>query len=92
MSEFGALGIVSIVSPSSELGIVHCFFFLIPYSSKIILSNFQFFSQLGQQVGNRFSRIIVPACIEPKYYLVQAHKLQISPRHGVGPVMGHFLG
>ena len=28
----------------------------------------------------------------PKSYLVRAHKLQISPRHGLGPVMGNVLG
>ena len=28
----------------------------------------------------------------PKSYLVRAHKLQISPRHGLGPVVGHFVG
>ena len=28
----------------------------------------------------------------PKSYLVQAHKPQISPRHGLGPVLGHVMG
>ena len=28
----------------------------------------------------------------PKSYLVRAHKLHISPRNGLGPVVGHFLG
>ena len=27
-----------------------------------------------------------------KSYLVRAHKPQISPRHGVGIVVGHFMG
>ena len=30
--------------------------------------------------------------LEPKSYLVWAHKLHISPKHGLGPIMGHFLG
>ena len=28
----------------------------------------------------------------PKSYLVRAHKPQISPRHGLGPVLGHVMG
>ena len=28
----------------------------------------------------------------PKSYLVLAHKAQISPRHGLGPVLGHVMG
>ena len=28
----------------------------------------------------------------PKSYLVQAHKPQFSPRHGLGPVLGHIMG
>ena len=27
----------------------------------------------------------------PKSYLVRAYKLHISPRNGLGPVMGHFV-
>ena len=27
-----------------------------------------------------------------KSYLVRAHKPQISPRHGLGPVLGHVMG
>ena len=30
--------------------------------------------------------------LKPKSYLVQALKLKISPRHDLGPVMGHFVG
>ena len=26
--------------------------------------------------------------LEPKSYLLRAHKLQISPRHSLGPVVG----
>ena len=28
----------------------------------------------------------------PKFYLVRGHKPQISPRHGLGPVLGHVMG
>ena len=28
----------------------------------------------------------------PKSYLVRAHKPQISPRNGLGPVLGHVMG
>ena len=30
--------------------------------------------------------------VGPKSDLVQAHKPQISPRHGLGPVLGHVMG
>ena len=35
---------------------------------------------------------LILVVLEPKSFLVQAHKLQISPRHSLGPIMGHFLG
>ena len=35
---------------------------------------------------------LVLVILEPKSYLVRAHKLHISPRHGLGPVVGHFVG
>ena len=28
----------------------------------------------------------------PKSYLVLAHKSQISPRHGLGPILSHVMG
>ena len=28
----------------------------------------------------------------PKPYLVRAHNLKISPRHGLGPFLGHVIG
>ena len=42
--EYRALGLVSIISPSSELGIMHHFLWT-PYSSSNILSKFKIFSQ-----------------------------------------------
>ena len=43
--EYGALGIVSIISPSSKLRIMHRFFCWIPYSSINIVSKFDNFYQ-----------------------------------------------
>ena len=43
MSEFGALGLVSIISPSSELEIMHHFFCWIPYSLKNYLTKIENF-------------------------------------------------
>ena len=43
MFEFGALGLVSIISPSSELEIMHRFFCWIPYSLKNSLTKFENF-------------------------------------------------
>ena len=41
--EFGALGLVLIISPSSELGIECRFFFQIPYSLRKYLKKFENF-------------------------------------------------
>ena len=57
---FGALGIVSIISPSSKLIIAcHCFFGLL-ILQEIFSQNFKIF--LNRM--DRFSRFIRPACIE----------------------------
>ena len=48
--EFRALGLVLIISPSSELGIVHRFFLWTPCSSRNIMSKFQIFSQPDRSV------------------------------------------
>ena len=50
MFEFGALGIVPIISPSSELGIMHHFFSWTPCYSKNILSKFQNYSQPARPI------------------------------------------
>ena len=34
---------------------------------------------------------LILVILEPKSYLVRAHKLQISPRHGLGLVLGHLM-
>ena len=35
---------------------------------------------------------LILVILEPKSYLVRAHKLQISPRHSLSPILGHFVG
>ena len=35
---------------------------------------------------------LILVVLEPKSYLVRAHKLQINPIHDLGLVMGHFMG
>ena len=83
------------------------FFFKIPYSLRNILSNFHIFSQSDRLVGNctagssdqlAWSTVFadfgaqILLGLGPKSYLVWAHKPQISPRHGLGPVLGHVMG
>ena len=63
-SEFGALGLVLIISPSSNLRIMHHFFLWTPYSSTNILSRFQNFSQPDRPVGIQFNWFIKSACME----------------------------
>ena len=164
MFEFGALELVLIISPSSELEIMHHFFCWIPYSLRNSLKKFRNFYQLDQPVWNQITRFnifqlkfiigagsnwehpiligsylphlnlkshciflfdslffkehsfkfsknfsvgstswhpvhqvslygtLILVLFEPKSYLVRAHKLHITPRHGLGPIMGHFLG
>ena len=98
--KFGAPEFVLVISPSFRLEIMHSFFFWITYSSRNILSNFQiFFSTVStswelvqpDQCASLYGALIL-VILEPKSYLVRAHKLQISPRHGLGPVVGYFVG
>ena len=53
--EYGALGLVSIISPSSELGIAHRFFCWITYSSRNIVSKYEYFYQPLKLMVNRFN-------------------------------------
>ena len=48
--EFGALRLILIISPSSELGIVHRFFYGLPILQGTFFQNFKFFSQPARQV------------------------------------------
>ena len=67
---------------------VHRFFCWSPYSSGHILSKFHNFPQPDGLVGIWFNWLVGPACVErcffvilePKSYMVQAHKLQLD--HG----------
>ena len=51
--------------------------------------------QLGtiQQVrGANLHGALFLLILGAKSYLVRAHQPQISPRHGLGPVLGHVMG
>ena len=52
----GTHWLVLVISPSSELRIVHRFFCWIPYSSRNIWSKFENYSQPLYQMGNRLNR------------------------------------
>ena len=91
--EYGALGLVSIISPSSELRIKHRFFLWTPCSSRNILSKFQIFSQLAQPVHwASLYRALILVILEPKSYMARAHKLQIGLGKYFGSILGLSLG
>ena len=93
--KFGAPELVLVISLSSGPEIMQRFFCWIPYSSI-------FFSTLSidwEQVQPNHCAslygaliLVILVILEPKSYLVRARKLHISPRHSLGPVMGHFVG
>ena len=100
--KFGAPKLVLVICPSSGLEIMHHFFFsfYIPYSSRNIISKFQFFFST---ISTNWEPVHLDHCaslyramnlviLEPKSYLVRANKLQISSRHGLSLVVGHFVG
>ena len=80
--EFGALGLVLIISPSSELGIAYHFFmdslFFKEYSVKIL----NFFSTGWQPVQPvrwaNLHRALILVILELKSYMARGHKLQIG--------------
>ena len=99
--EFGAPKLILVISPSSELGITHRFFFFLDSSffKKYSIKFLVFFStsltgwesiRPDHQASLYGALILV--ILEPKSYLVQAHKLQISPRHGLSPFLSHWFG
>ena len=98
--ELGALGLVSIISPSFEFKIMHRFFFVgLLILQGIFPQKFRFFlnriDQLGiVQLVHRASLrgTLFLLILRSKSYLVPAHKPQISPRHGLGSVLGHVMG
>ena len=57
--KYGALGLVSIISPSFELRIAHHFFLWTPCSSRNILSKFQIFFLIDSTGPQSFSSIRV---------------------------------
>ncbi|KAL6327238.1 hypothetical protein AAG906_015588 [Vitis piasezkii] len=69
-SEFGALGLVLAISPSSDLEIVHHFFSWTPYSLGNLLSKFHNFSQ---PVGIRFNRFIELASPNRSWAILWVH-------------------
>ena len=82
--------------PHSESKSCIIYFFWIPYSSRKIFQISNFFST----VSTSWEPVQVDHCaslyealiLEPKSYLIQAHKLQISPSYGLGLVVGHSEG
>ena len=72
--KFGAPELVLVISPSSELEIMHCFFCWIPYSTK------KFFLSTGWELVHpdhcaSLYEALILVILEPKSYLVRAHKL-----------------
>ena len=93
-SEFGALRLVLAISPSSDLGILYCFFSWTPYSSGKILSNFHNFSQPVRPIGVQFSRFIKLACMEHWFWWfwssIPTWLGPISFRSVLGYIVGPF--
>ena len=57
MFEYGALGLVSIISPTSELGIMHCFFYGLIVLQGIFFQNLKYFlNRLDQSPKFQFSQ------------------------------------
>ena len=98
--KFRAPELVLVISPSSELEIMHCFFFFGFLTLQGTLCQIlRFFLNLINQLGTVQSvcgaslrGALFLLILGPKSYLVQAHKPQISHRHGLGPVLGHVMG
>ena len=85
---------------NSELHSVFFFFFLDSLFFKEHYVKFSKFFLAGSTSWHPIQPVLrvslygalILVVLEPKSYLNQAHKLQISHRHNLGPVMGHFLG
>ena len=97
---FKASELVLVISPSSELGITLHFFLL---DSLFFKEHYVKFSKnfsagltgwhpVQPFLGVNLYEALILVVLEPKSYLVWTHKLQINPRHDLGPIMGHFLG
>ena len=89
-----------VISPSSELRIIVSYFLLDSLFFKEQYVKFSKILSAGSTGWHPVQPVLwvslygtsILVVLEPKSYLVRAHKLQISPRHDLGPVMGHFVG
>ena len=74
----------------------HTFFFRLLIIQEIFCKNFRFFLNLLNWLElvqpDHYVSLYGALILEPKSYLIWAHKLQISPRHGLGLVLGYLMG
>ena len=98
--KFRALELVLVISPSFGLEIIHRFFFL---DSLLFKERFFKFSNFFSTFTTGWELVQLNHCpslygalicviLELKSYLVRAYKINIRPRNGLVPVVGHFLG
>ena len=98
--KFRAAEFVLVISPSFGLEIIHRLFFL---DFLLFKEHFFKFSNFFSTFAMSWELVQLDHCpslcgaltcviLEPKSYLVRAHKLNIRPRNGLVPVLGHFLG
>ena len=97
--KFGAPKLVLFISPSSELEIMHCLFFGFLTLQGTLSQIFIFFLNRIDHLGTvqllrraSLHGALFLLILGPKYYFVRVHKAQISPKHGLGPVLGHVIG
>ena len=93
----GAPDLDWVISPSSKLEIALNFFFFDSLFFKEHSFKFSKIFSVGSTSWHPVHQVslygtLILVLFEPKSYLVRAHKLHITPRHGLGPVMGHFVG
>ena len=96
MSKFGALGLVSIISSSSELKIMHHFFCWIPYSlrnSFIKFENFLSTGSTGWEPAQPVRRISIKVHYWSRYeFKATELVLVISPSYELGITLHFFFG
>ena len=96
MSEFGALGLVSIISPSSELEIMHRFFCWIPYSLNNPMKKFEKFlstRSTGWELTQPVRRISIKVhCWRRFEFGAREIVLVISPSSELGISLRFFFG
>ena len=77
----------------------HFFFVELLILQEILYQNFRFFLSRIDQLEpvqpdhcvSLYGALIL-VILKPKSYLARVHKPHISPRHGLGPVLGHVMG